>query len=118
MAVVATYCGCPPLVSRPNADVVPPEAKQEEPVKTPLVPGRGSNPRPNPGTSPQADTLTSPLKGLDPFAESPTLMQSLRDQCLSLFVPLYVSQRKATVLVYQLVRYYEQHALPGRAYVL
>ncbi|KAI8513579.1 hypothetical protein Bbelb_079030, partial [Branchiostoma belcheri] len=33
--------------------------KQEEPVKTPLVPGRGSNPQPNPGTSPQADTLTA-----------------------------------------------------------
>ncbi|KAI8518789.1 Calcium calmodulin-dependent protein kinase kinase 2 [Branchiostoma belcheri] len=33
--------------------------------KNPLVPGRGSNPQP-PG--PQSDTLTTPLKGLDPSA--------------------------------------------------
>ncbi|KAI8480758.1 hypothetical protein Bbelb_415000 [Branchiostoma belcheri] len=60
--------------------------KQEEPVKTPLVPGGGSNPQP-PG--PQSDTLTSPLKGLDPFAGSvgsaykpPTVTQLLPDPTL------------------------------------
>ncbi|KAI8484852.1 hypothetical protein Bbelb_374490 [Branchiostoma belcheri] len=46
--------------------------KREEAVKTPLVPGRGSNPQP-PG--PQSDTLTAPLKGLDPFAGSVGTLQ-------------------------------------------
>ncbi|KAI8513870.1 5'-nucleotidase domain-containing protein 3 [Branchiostoma belcheri] len=41
--------------------------KQEETVKTPLVPGQGSNPQP---PRPQSDTLTSPLEGLDPSAGS------------------------------------------------
>ncbi|KAI8491975.1 hypothetical protein Bbelb_303480 [Branchiostoma belcheri] len=44
-------------------------AEQVETDKNPLVPGRGSNPRPNLGTSPHADALL-PLgrKGLDPSA--------------------------------------------------
>ncbi|KAI8488207.1 hypothetical protein Bbelb_340560 [Branchiostoma belcheri] len=38
--------------------------------KNPLVSGRGSNPRPNPGTSPQADTLTARPKRSGPIGRA------------------------------------------------